>query len=299
MPVKITILGVSGRMGHALVGEIAIDRRYALHGGIVRSDSEYDGTDIGVMSGVGYADVSAVVRIEEAAKGADVVIDAVGRPETFDQAFKAREGRLPSEYAVQGYDTARALAEPRAVQPPLALLEQLQGHSYQLLGQLSAIKSMLLLGGGAAGMATEAAIARDALLALGIPANAPLVIEDRSRDTLQNLRNARQLLQADAGWNGRVTLLSSRYHLARCRQFARQLGLTLQTRRFPLAVPHEPDDAERRRHEPQPDHHTPVIHDVHATTRTCCSREAGHTPWAAVGRSRWTRPGRPRERGAD
>lgn len=75
MPVKITILGVSGRMGHALVGEIAIDRRYALHGGIVRSDSEYDGTDIGVMSGVGYADVSAVVRIEEAAKGADVLID--------------------------------------------------------------------------------------------------------------------------------------------------------------------------------------------------------------------------------
>ena len=41
--------------------------------------------------------------------------------------------------------TGRALAEPRAVQPPLALLEQLQGHSYQLLGQLSAIKSMLLL----------------------------------------------------------------------------------------------------------------------------------------------------------
>lgn len=29
----------------------------------------------------------------------------------FVQAFKAREGRLPSEYAVQGYDTARALAE--------------------------------------------------------------------------------------------------------------------------------------------------------------------------------------------
>ncbi|MDR2127834.1 MAG: FUSC family protein [Burkholderiaceae bacterium] len=39
----------------------------------------------------------------------------------------------------------RALAEPRAVQPPLALLEHLQGHSYQLLAQLSAVKSMLLL----------------------------------------------------------------------------------------------------------------------------------------------------------
>ena len=39
----------------------------------------------------------------------------------------------------------RALVEPRAVRPPLAALEQLQGHGYQLLGQLSAIQSILLL----------------------------------------------------------------------------------------------------------------------------------------------------------
>ena len=41
--------------------------------------------------------------------------------------------------------SARALVEPRAVRPPVARLEQLQGHSYQLLGQLSAIKSLMLL----------------------------------------------------------------------------------------------------------------------------------------------------------
>ncbi len=41
--------------------------------------------------------------------------------------------------------TGRALVEPRAVRPPLARLERLQGHGYQLLGQLSAIQSMLLL----------------------------------------------------------------------------------------------------------------------------------------------------------
>ncbi|CAM5790204.1 FUSC family protein [Ottowia pentelensis] len=39
----------------------------------------------------------------------------------------------------------RALVEPRAVRPPIAALEQLQGHGYQLLGQLSAIQSILLL----------------------------------------------------------------------------------------------------------------------------------------------------------
>ena len=83
--------------------------------------------------------------------------------------------------------------------------------------------SMFLLGGGPAGAPTEAALARQRLIELGVPVDAPLVLEDRSRDTLQNLRNARAL------WAGAapepVTLLSSRYHLARCALLAGQLGL--------------------------------------------------------------------------
>lgn len=38
----------------------------------------------------------------------------------------------------------RSLSEPRAVRPPLAELERLLAHSYQLLAQLTAIKTMLL-----------------------------------------------------------------------------------------------------------------------------------------------------------
>ena len=41
--------------------------------------------------------------------------------------------------------TQRSLSEPRAVRPPIAPLEHLQAHSYQLLAQLSAVKSMLVL----------------------------------------------------------------------------------------------------------------------------------------------------------
>ena len=41
--------------------------------------------------------------------------------------------------------TERSLAEPRAVRPPVAQLERMQAHGYQLLAQLSAAKSMLLL----------------------------------------------------------------------------------------------------------------------------------------------------------
>jgi uncharacterized membrane protein YccC len=39
----------------------------------------------------------------------------------------------------------RSLAEPRAVRPPLEPLGRLLAHSYQLLGQLTAVKTMLLL----------------------------------------------------------------------------------------------------------------------------------------------------------
>ena len=41
--------------------------------------------------------------------------------------------------------TQRSLSEPSQVRPPLAPLEAVQARSYQLLAQLTAVKSMLLL----------------------------------------------------------------------------------------------------------------------------------------------------------
>lgn len=84
-------------------------------------------------------------------------------------------------------------------------------------------RRVVLLGGGAAGAPSEAEVAQRGLLARVAVGDVPLLLEAQSRDTLQNLRNARVLLQG-AAQHGRVTLLSNRYHLARCALFARQLG---------------------------------------------------------------------------
>ena len=106
--------------------------------------------------------------------------------------------------------------------------------------------SVVLLGGGAEGEPSEAEVARNALLARGV-GDVPLQLEAQSRDTLQNLRNARELLRGAArrvmaGGAGkdalpRVTLLSNRYHLARCALFARQLGFDCE---LCAAEPHLP-----------------------------------------------------------
>jgi uncharacterized SAM-binding protein YcdF (DUF218 family) len=80
---------------------------------------------------------------------------------------------------------------------------------------------LLLLGGG--GGPTEAEIAARELRAGALPPDCELLLEHDSRDTLQNLRHARELLQARGA--GHAVLVSSRYHLARCALFARQLRI--------------------------------------------------------------------------
>jgi uncharacterized SAM-binding protein YcdF (DUF218 family) len=90
------------------------------------------------------------------------------------------------------------------------------------LWQATPPRHLVLLGGGAAGERSEAEVARDGLLARGVAPDLPMRLESLSRDTLQNLRNARALL--GEGMRTRVTLLSNRYHLARCALFAGQLG---------------------------------------------------------------------------
>lgn len=92
------------------------------------------------------------------------------------------------------------------------------------LARSGCAREFLLLGGGPT--PTEAEVAARELRAAGLPDDVRLILEHDSRDTLQNLRNARDLLAARGEM--RVILLSNRYHLARCAMFARNLGMPHQ-----------------------------------------------------------------------
>lgn len=121
---------------------------------------------------------------------------------------------------------------------------------------------LVLLGGGEPGELSEAEVARDALFARGMGRDVAVQLESGSRDTLQNLRNARHVLGGAV--RERVTLLSSRYHLARCALLARQLGFDAELCAAEAALP------------------------LHPRTLARLAAEAAYVCWVDVG-TRWVR----------
>jgi uncharacterized SAM-binding protein YcdF (DUF218 family) len=85
---------------------------------------------------------------------------------------------------------------------------------------------LLLLGGCSGGQCSEAAAGHAWLQQHGLPASVRVELEQDSVDSLENLRQARRLLQSQADGAGLppVALVTSRYHLARCLLLARRLG---------------------------------------------------------------------------
>lgn len=101
----------------------------------------------------------------------------------------------------------------------------------QALMQARLADQVLLLGGRSGGSLSEAAAGERWLRQHGLPAGVRVALEEHSADSLENLRQARQLLRPANGAAAAlppVALLTSRYHLARCLLLARRLGFAGQ-----------------------------------------------------------------------
>jgi len=83
---------------------------------------------------------------------------------------------------------------------------------------------VLLLGGVTSkGASSEAESGLRYLQQHGLPEHNNIRLEEQSKNTLDNLQNARQMLQR--AQIDRVTLISNRYHLARCQLIANSLKI--------------------------------------------------------------------------
>ncbi|MEO9077741.1 MAG: YdcF family protein [Rhodanobacter sp.] len=92
------------------------------------------------------------------------------------------------------------------------------------LARAGQVEQLWLLGGCSEGQLSEAAAGLAWLRQQGLPAQVSVELEQESVDSLGNLRHARCLLQAKYAHLPSVALVTSRYHLARCRLLASRLG---------------------------------------------------------------------------
>lgn len=144
---------------------------------------------------VGTAGLSLAVcfyRVWRVARNVPARVAIAGRPVVLGVCL--RRGRVPGIYA-------RRLAKAQ---------------------ELAADGRILVLGGHTSQASfSEAEAGRDWLIARGVPA-AAITIEDRSRNTLENLRAARDILGAAEGV---PIVVTNRYHLARSGLLADSLGM--------------------------------------------------------------------------
>lgn len=84
---------------------------------------------------------------------------------------------------------------------------------------------LILLGGPSReGGLSEAQAGLDYLRSRGIDREYRVELEERSRNTLENLRHAQQILFPDGAESTSIVLITNRYHLARSALFANSLG---------------------------------------------------------------------------
>ncbi len=137
------------------------------------------------------------------------------------------------------FDTA-IIVFGAAVRPdgqPSAVLGQRIAAAYRC-GQRWSRPLFIPTGGQGRHGPPEAWVMRDALLALGVPADR-IWTEDTATDTLSSVRAVRTLLRA-RGHDGPVRVATSAYHLPRCLMLCRLAGIPAR------ACPPPPEPASRR-----------------------------------------------------
>ncbi len=92
--IRMGVVGVAGRMGRALVREIAAAEGAVLAGGIDRPGSEYIGRDIGELAGIGAAGIKAIEEPAALCAVSDVVLDFSAPASTVALAKQAAEAGI-------------------------------------------------------------------------------------------------------------------------------------------------------------------------------------------------------------
>ena len=98
--------------------------------------------------------------------------------------------------------------------------------AHQFITKNPDIRLVILGGASKEGAISEAQAGLDYLRSRGIDQGYKIQLEERSRNTLENLRHAQQILFPEGIESSPIILVTNRYHLARSALIAESLGFT-------------------------------------------------------------------------
>ncbi|KAA5803790.1 4-hydroxy-tetrahydrodipicolinate reductase [Alkalicaulis satelles] len=128
-PFKICVAGVSGRLGRSIAHEVIRRLDTVLTGALVSADSVHRGADAGEIAGTGFLGLEAVVSLETACEGADMVIDA-SLPD-FTAAMAGRLAARGGPGLVTGV-TGLSSEQQKAVETAARMIPVLQASNFSL-----------------------------------------------------------------------------------------------------------------------------------------------------------------------
>ncbi|MCB1193332.1 MAG: 4-hydroxy-tetrahydrodipicolinate reductase [Leptospiraceae bacterium] len=100
--ISVSVLGVSGRMGKAIIQSIASYPNCILASGVEKKDSVYVGMDSGLNAGIRQTNIPITDNLEEAVKSADVVIDFSSHQNTHSTLETVTKYKKPLVMGVTG-----------------------------------------------------------------------------------------------------------------------------------------------------------------------------------------------------
>ena len=104
---KIGIIGCTGRMGKALVEEVALNSDCDLSGGAVRETSEFVGLDIGVLAGADAVGINSTGSMATLFEQSDAVIDFSNPVASMQAAQIASEQKKIHVIGTTGFDDSQ------------------------------------------------------------------------------------------------------------------------------------------------------------------------------------------------
>lgn len=144
--IKVTIIGVGGKMGRSIFSALSSDEEISVSGGTEMQGHELIGKDLGEAMGVGNSGVTISGNIEDAASGSDIIVDFTAPESTLLNAKYASENNKSIVIGTTGFSSEQKNTLKKLLQSVPTVISPNMSIGVNLLFELSKNVSKILGG---------------------------------------------------------------------------------------------------------------------------------------------------------